>query len=247
MTSTALLGLGVGCASGDGGDDEIPRWTYEGEAGPENWGDLHPAYEACSTGQRQSPIDIPASVPPAPLDELAFQYDATPVTVVDNGHTIQAAFVDDSSTLTVDGKTYALEQFHFHARGEHTRDGQAMPLEMHLVHVAADDSLAVIAVMFDVGVASTPLSEVFGAMPEVGGLPAELSEWIDPSALVPANRDGWVYSGSLTTPPCSEGVSWHVFATALDVSAAQLEAFTSLHAGSFRPTRVNLGDVSGGH
>jgi carbonic anhydrase len=222
-------------AAGDG-PAAAPHWSYEGEEGPEHWGDIA-EYATCKTGAQQSPIDVPRWVQFAPLAGLTYAYAASPATIKDNGHTVQVDFTGGSNTVTIDGKAFALLQFHFHAHSEHTLAGTSYPLEMHLVHKAADGELAVLGVLFKTGADNAALAEVFDKAATATADPAALAATLDPTQLLPANRNGWAYAGSLTTPPCSEGVRWHLFATVSEVSAAQLAKFTAKHAISNRPTQ----------
>jgi len=240
----------MGCGSTNDPEVAPPpppvHWTYEGLEGPEHWGELATDYAACTSGTHQSPIDIPASIPAAPLDALAFHYAAAPATIVDNGHTVQVSLSDTSNELTVAGEAYSLLQFHFHAHSEHALNGAYKPLEMHLVHRSASGGLAVVGVLFDVGAANAALSAVFDTMGSATAEATALVAAVDPSTLLPHTTEGWAYSGSLTTPPCTEGVKWHLLANTLQVSEAQLEAFTSRHEISYRPTMENSSSVTSG-
>jgi carbonic anhydrase len=265
----ALITVGYGCGSADqraavdaavdgqtGGNDAAgtksdaaaaPHWTYEGEEGPAHWGALA-GNALCGSGVQQSPIDIVKWTQFAPLAGLTFAYAAAPATIKDNGHTVQVDLADATNKLTIAGKDYALLQFHFHAHSEHTIAGVSFPLEMHLVHRAADGELAVVGVLFKMGAANAALAEVFDKMAAATETPVALGAQPDPTALLPANRNGWAYQGSLTTPPCSESVRWHVYSTPVEASAAQMAKFTSRHAISFRPVQGLKGRaVSGGN
>ncbi len=213
-----------------------PHWAYEGPEGPEHWAELSPSYAACARIQKQSPVDIPADVPPRILSEMSLDYKEAPVTLQDNGHTVQVTFTSADNFLVENGKRYQLKQFHFHAHSEHTWAGRAEPLEVHLVHQAADGELAVVSVWFHEGHQNTTLDEVFEKMELVETQPEILSHRLNPSQLIPSQPEGWRYEGSLTTPPCTEGVRWHVLARPLEVSAHQLAHFTKRHHHSYRPT-----------
>jgi carbonic anhydrase len=227
--------------------DGPAHWTYEGEEGPEHWGAL-PGYALCGTGAEQSPVDIVKWAQFAPLAGVTTTYAAAAATVKDNGHTVQVDFTDATNKVTIEGKDYTLLQFHFHAHSEHTVAGASFPLELHLVHRAADGELAVLGVLFKTGAQNVPLAEVFDKMATATETPAALTGKPDPTALLPANKNGWVYKGSLTTPPCSEGVRWHVYSTPQEISAEQLARFTGHHAMSFRPVQgLKARLVSGGN
>lgn len=244
--------VGLGCSEAD--DDALvdemldasPHWSYHGDLGPESWGQLDVGFEACASGAQQSPIDIPAQIAPGDFSALTFDYAPAPATMVDNGHTIQVNLSEGASQLEIDGDSYSLLQFHFHAHSEHSVDGVHMPLELHLVHRAASGALAVVGVFLDVGAANAALSPVFDGMQQATIDPLPVAADVDPAQLLSSSPQGWAYLGSLTTPPCTEGVRWHVMSNALQISAEQLEAFTSRHPVSRRPVMQNTGTVTGG-
>lgn len=226
---------------------ELPHWAYEGAEGPAHWGELAEGFASCSSGQQQSPIDIPAAIAPGELSALSFDYVAAPATILDNGHTVQINLTARANELSIAGDTYSLIQFHFHAHSEHTIAGQPKPLEVHLVHLSAAGELAVIGVFLDTGAANIALSSIFDSMGAATDEPSELQVEVDPSLLLPSSREGWTYSGSLTTPPCSEGVRWHVLSSSLEVSEQQLEAFTARHETSHRPVMENSSTITSGN
>lgn len=247
----AAAAMSLGCSEADDaelGDEplDVPHWSYHGDLGPESWGGLDATFETCASGAQQSPIDIPAQIAPGAFSALTFDYAPGPATVVDNGHTVQVNLTEGASTLEVDGVRYSLLQFHFHAHSEHSVDGVFMPLEVHLVHRAESGGLAVVGVFLDVGTANAPLAPIFAGMAGASSDPEPLAEDVDPAELLPSSLLGWAYAGSLTTPPCTEGVRWHVASSALQISAEQLEAFTSRHPVSRRPVMPNLGTVTSG-
>lgn len=216
-----------------------PHWGYEGELGPEHWGSLSDEWATCATGQEQSPVDITA-VSPSTQPTMTFDYAPSPLTLLNNGHTVQANYAP-GSTLTVDGHTWELLQFHYHAHSEHTRDGKTSPAELHFVHKDSEGQLAVVGVFVELsgdGAANPALA------PFVDHLPATESEaapvegvTVDAAALIPQSHANWRYHGSLTTPPCSEGVRWYVLAEPIGASAAQIQHLEAVHAGNFRPVQ----------
>lgn len=251
MLCTAGIYTGVSlAAAGCSGEDSKPplsedlsheettHWTYSGAEGPEYWGDLSEDYAVCGSGEYQSPVNFPTQLAPAELGHLVFDYTATPGVILDNGHTI-AVILDDASELLVNGEAHALLQFHFHAHSEHQVDGNNYPLEMHLVHASKNSRLAVVGFFFEVGTTNEVLEEVFDRMADSSADPLLLEADLDLASLLPEQHVGWSYNGSLTTPPCTEGVNWNVQAKPLSVSAAQLAAFTELHDGSYRPVGSN--------
>jgi len=227
----ALCSFGIALAA------EGVHWSYSGDTGPEHWGELSPDFAACSKGLEQSPIDISSS---APLDTsgITFSYQPSALTILNNGHTIQANY-DKGSTITFRGTTYELVQFHFHAASEHTINGNHDPLEIHFVHRSAEGKLAVVGVMLEPGAQNAAYDPVFQHLPPAESEAAAVDGvTIDASQMLPAQKEYWTYPGSLTTPPCSEGVTWLVMNTPVQLSDAQIAAFTSIYANNFRPTQT---------
>ncbi|AUZ63608.1 TPA: carbonic anhydrase family protein [Citrobacter amalonaticus] len=220
------------------------HWSYEGEGSPEHWGALSEEYKTCQTGMNQSPINIDQSAN-AHLKPLKTHYTEGPITLINNGHTIQAALKSATAdTITIDGTPFTLQQFHFHAPSENTVHGKHYAMEMHLVHKDANGAIAVVAVMFDKGAANTELDKLWATMPEQTGQDANVTSQMDLNALLPKNKRFWRFSGSLTTPPCSEGVTWIVMKHPLTLSAAQLEKFShTMHHDNNRPPQPLNGRV----
>jgi carbonic anhydrase len=211
-----------------------PHWTYEGKHGPAQWGSLDPKYEACGIGKHQSPIDI-RKAEKADLPEIQFAYQLAQPTLVNNGHTVQVT-VPAGSAITVGDHRYELRQFHFHTPSEEAVSGKRAPLVAHLVHEDAEGKLAVVAVLFDVGAESAALKPVFAKLPAKAGTDVALEgTQIDPTAMLPAKRGYYEFEGSLTTPPCSEGVRWLVLREHSKISKAQLAAFRKLYPANARP------------
>ncbi len=222
----------------DGGHVEV-HWSYDGETGPEFWGELDEAWATCGEGTEQSPIDIPQLDLPAGLleDLTSAEYLETSVTILNNGHTVQVN-CDAGSTIVLGGVEYTLKQFHFHAASEHTLDGEHMPMEMHLVHEAADGSLAVVGRFIDEGAENTALAGVFANMPAEEQTATVIDGATVPGwELLPEEPMGWHYDGSLTTPGCTEGVSWYVVEETLEASPEQIGAFTDIFDHNYRPTQ----------
>jgi carbonic anhydrase len=232
-----ILGLTIGQFSGlaaSAADD--PHFGYSGEAGPDHWGDLSPAYAACSKGHEQSPVDIPSSAPLNPAS-IKFNYQPSALTIFNNGHTIRAN-VDKGSSIEIEGKTYNLLQFHFHDTSEHTMNGQAAPMEVHFVHQSADGELAVVGAMINRGAANTAYAPVLAHMPATESEPETISGvTIDAATMLPADRTYYRYEGSLTTPPCTEGVNWFVLHGGLTFSDAQIAAYAALFPNDARPVQ----------
>ena len=199
------------------------HWTYSGEAGPAHWGELSPAFKACSTGRNQSPVNLTGFVE-ADLKPLEISYKAGGKKVINNSHSIMVAY-EKGSALNVDGVDFQLKQFHFHSPSENTINGKSYPLEAHLVHMDKDNNLAVIAVMFEEGAANPLLETIFTVMPQKPG-GKDLAEKVTVEGILPKDRDYYRFNGSLTTPPCSEGVRWMVMKKPMTASKEQIEKFT---------------------
>ena len=231
-----LAAAGLLVPAGLLGAEGVPaEWSYEGATGPEEWGDLAPAYTACGEGTAQSPIDIPADAPVL-ADDLSFAYVAAPATVVDNGHAIQVGLTD-AGTIEDDGRTYALRQFHFHAPSEHSLDGREFPMELHMVHVGPAGALGVVGVLVVEGAENEALAPIWAALPTEPEVPVTLAEPVDAGALLPVDLRAVSYAGSLTTPPCTEGVAWHVLIEPIELSAEQIGAYRTIHDDTDRPTQ----------
>lgn len=208
------------------------HWTYEGHEGPENWGSLDPAYAACSTGKEQSPIDLRGATP-AMVGDLNIRWQSVPLNIVNNGHTIQVN-TPQGGGMMMDGMDYSLLQFHFHHPSEHTVNGVARAMEVHFVHKAENGNLAVIGVFFQPGAENTTLAPIWAAMPSAPGNVSK-PDMISPAAMLPKREVTWRYAGSLTTPPCTEIVSWIVFQDAIEASPAQIQTFGTLFPMNARP------------
>ena len=218
-----------------------PHWAYQGDAGPEQWAKLTPEFGQCA-GSNQSPVDLMGMVD-AKLVPLVLNYQAGGKTVVNNGHTVQVGYAP-GSTLQVDGISFELKQFHFHAPSENLIKGKSYPLEGHLVHVNSKGEIAVVAVMYEAGKANTALTEAFRALPAKVGEIQPLSSSISAEQLLPKRRDYYRFSGSLTTPPCSEGVRWLVMKQPVEVSQTQIDAFKAvMHTPNNRPVQALNGRV----
>jgi carbonic anhydrase len=219
------------------------EFEYGGFKNPTNWDELKPNWAICGSGTKQSPIDIRPSVLTglgsllnAPSN-IQFNYQSlTNFPVQNNGHTIQVNYpsTGGNSTMTVDGKTYRLVQFHLHTHSEHLIEGEAAALELHLVHQDNDGNLAVVGVMLENGAINNDLQTVFASMPLQEGTNTA-NGTINASNFLPANRSYYTYEGSLTTPPCSEGVKWFVLKNPITASQAQIEAFTNIFQVNARP------------
>jgi len=216
--------------------DEAAHWGYQGEVGPAHWAALKPEYQQCKLGKTQSPIDI-RGAKMAALPAIEFSYQAVPLHLINNGHTIQAS-VPAGSFITVGSQRLELLQFHFHHPSETELNGHRFPLELHLVHQDAQGKLAVVAVLLADGPANAALEGLWKYLPkEQGKESAPEGVTVDPSGLLPANRAYFTFPGSLTTPPCSEDVTWYVLRTPVRLSKPQVSAFAQLYPDNARPVQ----------
>lgn len=210
------------------------HWSYEGPRGPEHWGSLSDDYSACEIGLSQSPIDVGASGENG-LITVEFEYYQTPLNIVNNGHTVQVNY-EPGSGITVDGDRYELLQFHFHTPSEHARNGKRTAMEVHFVHKSASGTLAVVGAFIESGEHSRPLNAIWDHMPDQAG-PAATVENVLISArdLLPKQAGFYHYKGSLTTPPCSEGVNWYVLDKPITADSSQVDRFNGVVGENARP------------
>jgi carbonic anhydrase len=222
-------------------EHHAPHWSYEGATGPEHWGDLNPEYSTCKIGQTQSPIDITNAVK-ADLPAIEFHYSASPLKIVDNGHTVQVNYAP-GSYIVVGGKQYNLVQFHFHHPSEEEINGTRSDLVIHLVHKSADGQLAVVGVLFNKGAANPAIETMVNHLPTVKNQEVSAEAKIKAEDLLPSTRNYYTFSGSLTTPPCTEGVRWFVLQTSSTLSSAALEKLAKLYPNNARPVQPLHGRV----
>lgn len=211
------------------------HWEYEGEAGPENWGALSEDFALCSEGLEQSPIDITAA-DAENLTDLIFNYQPSTLEIVNNGHTIQAN-VTPGSFLSTNTDRYELRQFHFHHPSEHTINGDPAAMELHFVHVNQEGEIAVIGVLLAIGEENRAYMPVLNSMPTAAGETMLVEASFSMESLMPQSRLYYAYSGSLTTPPCTEGVTWLLLTTPVEISAEQVEQFADIFELNARPVQ----------
>lgn len=212
------------------------HWSYEGETGPESWAKLDAAYSACGVGESQSPIDINAPRA-ADLTNVAFHYQRGRVSLVNNGHTVQVNY-DPGNYIELGGVRYEVKQFHHHTPSEHEIGGVSFPAELHIVHADSQGRLAVVALLLQSGPAdNAAIAPFIDNLPLEAGKVNDTGVEIDATRLLPTAQTTYRYSGSLTTPPCSEGVEWVVMTTPVELSAAQLDKLKSVFAANNRPVQ----------
>ncbi|RMD45622.1 MAG: carbonic anhydrase family protein [Aquificota bacterium] len=199
------------------------EWSYHGEHGPEHWGDIKKEFIMCKIGKNQSPVDLNRIVK-AELKEVDINYKPGGISALNNGHTIKVSY-EPGSYIVIDGIKFELKQFHFHSPSEHKIKGKQYPLEAHFVHADKDGNLAVIGVVFKEGKENPIIKQIWENLPMEEGKEVKLSQKVNAYELLPEDKNYYRYSGSLTTPPCSEGVRWIVMEKPLEVSKEQIEKF----------------------
>jgi carbonic anhydrase len=222
-------------------------WTYEGKTGAAHWGDLDPDYAPCKVGKEQSPIDI-QTAEKADLPPLRFEYKSEPLKyLINNGYTIRVNYHDapgSGNFLMVGDKRYQLTQFHFHHPSEEYVHGKPYPMVLHLMHQASDGKVAGVAVFLRQGAANKTVQQIWDHMPMTKGNEQEIpGVEINPAGLLPRDTGYYMYMGSVTAPPCTEGVTWFVLKTPIDVSAEQISAFAKLYPHDVRPIQPRNGRI----
>lgn len=200
-------------------DAPAPVWTYDEDyTGQEEWGMLSPDFAACRTGTAQSPISVSFTQPtkkPAP----EFHYRRTKAHVTFQHHAIRAD-MENGSSLLWNGETYRLTSIAFHTPSEHTIGDVFYPVEIQLLHRSAQGKQLIVAVFAKPGEENAAMHSLLSPLPEKGGAGGESA--LDPSSLLPTGRGYYAYTGSLTTPPCTEDVAWILFKQPVAISEAQL-------------------------
>ena len=220
---------------------EHKHWSYGGHGGPAEWGDLDPAFSTCKIGKAQSPIDIRGAVA-ADLPAIKVDYKPSPLKVIDNGHSIQVNYAPGSS-IDVGGTRYELMQFHFHKPSEEKIEGKAHAMVVHLVHKSADGKLVVVAVLLDKGGVNPTIEAIWKNVPKEKGKEVSVTATVDAATLLPIDKGYYTFQGSLTTPPCSEGVQWFVLKSPLKISESEIAAFGRHYPMNARPTEPLNGRV----
>lgn len=215
------------------------HWSYTGEGAPTNWAALKPEFQLCASGQRQSPIDIRNGIA-VDLAPPKFDYRPSGFAVVDNGHTVQVNLAPGNS-MEIMGRRYDLLQFHFHRPSEERINGRQFEMSVHLVHKDPEGRLAVVGLVLERGAAQPIVQQVWNNLPLERNEPVMAAEQIDPAALLPTDRGYYTYMGSLTTPPCSEGVLWMVMQQPVQASPDQINIFSRLYPMNARPIQQASG------
>ncbi|GLR11200.1 carbonic anhydrase [Mixta theicola] len=229
--TTALLSLPLAWTTSALAENQ---WSYEGNTSPEHWGELSKQWFFCNKGMYQSPIDIRNPIA-GNLPPLNFKFSTRAKSIINNGHTIQIA-VEDGNSFMLDRQRWELKQFHFHTPSENHINGQSFPLEVHFVQANSDNELVVIAVMLVAGKANPALEMMLAALPQQQNQEKALNQPFSLESLFPQDKHYYRFSGSLTTPPCTEGVIWLVMKQPVEASETQLAHFAqALRHANNRP------------
>jgi carbonic anhydrase len=220
-------------------------WSYEGARGPEHWGDLDPDYSACKDGKAQSPIDIRTTVK-AELPAIRFEYKSGPLKIINNGYTaVRVNYAPGNGNFLIVGdKRYELTQFHFHRPSEEYVHGKPYDMVIHLMHASSDGEVAAVAVPLKIGRANAVIQQLWKYMPQTTGKEQEIAGVeVNPSGLLPHDTSYYTYMGSQTAPPCTEGVTWFVLKTPMEISVEEISAFVKLYPRDVRPPQPLNGRV----
>ena len=231
-----VLGLAVTAAA------QAPSWSYAGKSGPINWGRLDPANSACSQGREQSPVDIRGARADKGLTPLDFHFLSGPVTMENTGNQI-VAHIRPGGTLTAEGVQYQLQDIVFHHPSEHPVKGQFTDMDLDMMYKSADGKAAAVSVRLTLerGSANAIIASLWEHMPAAPGGKEEVSEPVNMGGLLPPDRSYWTYTGSLTNPPCTEGVRWYILEQPLSVSREQVRQFVSMFRINSRPLQETRG------
>ena len=234
VAAGVAAGAAVKSAGGAG-----PHWTYSGHAGPQAWGDLRPDFALCKSGQRQSPIDLREGMA-VDLEPIGFSYQSSSFGVIDNGHTVQVNLAP-GNFMELGGRRFELRHVQFHRPSEERIDGRQFAMSAHLLHKDAEGRLAMVTVLLDPGPAQPLVQVVWNNLPLEKHQEAKARVSIDPSQLLPADRRYYTYMGSLTTPPCTEGVQRVVMRHPVTMSPEQMDIFARMYPTNSRPLQAAHG------
>lgn len=252
----ALTLLGTGCSSDSGSDEsETGATTTETSGGEAQSGEEELSYaeggadwvefEPACGGSSQSPIDLAEAVDGDVADPVV-DWPSVDLEIENKGHTTEVYVPPGESTTTLQGEEWELVRFHWHEPSEHVNGDDTYDMELHFVHQRTVDGTtenAVLGVLIETGDANPAYDPIWAAQPAEEGVREPLEADIDITTLLPEDLTTVTYAGSLTTPPCSEGISWNVLTTPVTISAAQIEAFA--HPGTARePQDLNGREVT---
>ncbi|MGH1399472.1 MAG: carbonic anhydrase, partial [Alphaproteobacteria bacterium] len=214
---------------------EQPKWGYFGSLGAARWGGLDPAYTACGEGQAQSPINI-NKFKRAGLPALAFGYGERPLTVLNTGYGVRLD-ASGAGVFSAGDADYRLHHVSFHTPSEHYIDGAPYPMEAQFEHVSDTGGLAIVSVMLKIGAHNPVVEGIWQNVPKAGMQKVVEGVVVNPADLLPEALGYYAYEGSLSVPPCSEGVKRYVMKTPIELSEKQLRAFQSVFAVNARPVQ----------
>lgn len=236
-----LCAVVIACGPAFGQNPESgPEFGYAGADGPNAWGDLSPVYLACKQGHHQSPIDIRQARQEA-LPPIEFHYADVPLKIINNGHSVQVNYAP-GSWITVGDHKYDLRQVHFHHPSEEHINGKGFDLSLHLVHADNNGKLAVVAVLLKIGNPNEAVRRIFDNLPQAPAKEQEIAGApINASAFLPRRLGYYTFDGSLTTPPCTEGITWFVLKTPEDISSDEVAAFAKVYPRDARPIQATEG------
>ncbi|WP_025719649.1 carbonic anhydrase [Paenibacillus sp. 1-18] len=218
---------------------KTPHWSYEGDEGPEHWGELEKDFAACGNGHEQSPVNIEHTRMEASQTQQPIQvhYANTKVSILNNGHTVQINAASPSNYIVLDGTKFTLKQFHFHHPSEHQIDGKNADMELHFVHQSDNGSTAVLGVLIQGGKENKAFSRIWSKLPKDVSQEEALEGELNLATLLPKDLHSVRYNGSLTTPPCTEHVNWTVLEQPIEMSADQISQFAALFPDNHRPVQ----------
>lgn len=233
-----VLGFAAAVAAAQSG----APWDYSGKTGPLNWGKLDPAWKACSDGHEQSPIDLRGARLNKGLTPIEFHYISAPVMLENDGHAL-VAHVRPGGYILAGDVRYDLQSFSFHHPGEHPVKGKLTDMDVELLHKSSDGKFVIVVVRMALerGESNAVVAQLWPHLPKTAGSTVKIADYVNAGGFLPADRGYWTYTGSLTTPPCSEGVTWFVLQDAISVSQQQLRDFTSLFHINSRPVQEGHG------
>jgi carbonic anhydrase len=234
----AIIGCALVLVAATAAQEQHPAhtWDYGRLHGPSHWGELEPEFAQCVSGHHQSPIDI-RNPQRADLPPIQFDYKPSPLDIIDNGHTIMINYAP-GSFMSVGGRKYELKQFHFHRPSEEQINGKAYEMTVHLVHADRQGKLAVVAVLLQQGEDNPLVRELWSDLPKEKDKEEHFNNiQINVASLLPADHGYYTFDGSLTTPPCSEGVTWYVLKHPVTITATEIERFSKLYRDNARPTQ----------
>jgi carbonic anhydrase len=237
---TSLFTLWLALVTLNFGQAQEVHWGYEGEVGPEHWGELSDMFALCATGKEQSPIDLTtARVSMMDIADAELSYMPSALNILHNGHTVQVNY-DEGSYLILNGARYELLQFHFHTPSEHAMNGKLAEMEIHFVHrsMESEGMLAVLGVLVYEGAEDNPAFDaIWQNLPTHESEEHTFSATINAADMLPSDHRVYQYMGSLTTPPCSQGVSWNVLEQPITLSREQLDTLRAILGNNSRPVQ----------